>query len=228
MEQSENYPPVDPKHKQRVLEILTELRDSYIHDEEEFGMIVILGYLPYCIGYNGEKEGDGIRYEEFIDSTMNRNLFRRPIKLSDGRALGVMYASTIGKEDDGAILVSPDGIITNSGVYLEVTPKKLLRDLDIPNNTDISTKYGFRQNVGTRHLNSIAVSGRMPTTTVFSLSESSGEIRAFEKGKIVYSSVPGEAENEKFLIVKSVETVLKKMVVGSHARYLHLILRIVR
>ena len=161
--------------KKLVHDLLVNLREMPDTD----GTIIILGYKD--------------EYNQHVGLGMNRDLFEEdPISIYNPTALERIYETTIGQQDDGAILVDPWGIITNSGVYLEPRLKHLLEELGMLNDRDYSQKYGFAEHVGTRHLNSIASSYRMPDATIFTLSASSGRIRIYEQGKIIYSPIPEE------------------------------------
>ena len=194
---SNSASPIDHEHIRRVHELLTAIKGraegSGIHGflkkyfcelfglERGAGSIIVLGYRD--------------EHEEYVDGTMNKSPFRgNPVSIYDPCAIDLLYQTTQGKEDDGAVLITPDGMIINTGTLLEVTPKRLLGELDIPNHRDIAEKYGFAENVGTRHLHSIAASYRMPDTTIFTLSGSTGHIRVYERMKIIYSPFPEEVQ----------------------------------
>lgn len=94
---------------------------------------------------------------------------------------------------DGAILISPTGLILASGVYLEkMAPKLVAKKISPVRSEDLSAAFGFLRKVHSRHLVAIAASYRLKGTTVFVVSEEVGSIHIFEDGKIIYSTLVKE------------------------------------
>jgi len=57
---------------------------------------------------------------------------------------------------------------------------------------DLSSRFGFKQKVHMRHLAAITSSFIFKGTTVFTVSEETGHLHIFERGKIAYSTVEDE------------------------------------
>jgi len=164
-------PFVSQRHKKRVYELLAYLRKC----KEDAGTIVILGCKDYVSTYT---------------KPMDEDLFKKnPVSIYHEDA-GQMLEESL--HYDGAVLVSDDGIITNSGMYIRADPVEVLEEQGIPNGRDLSDRFGFKEKVGTRHCSAKAASYLMPDATIFVLSEESRGIRIFEKGRTIYSPIKSE------------------------------------
>lgn len=174
---------IDSSHKQRVFELLEDIK-SFQSEEKKPGTIIVLGYTPI--------------HDEYVMKRLNPDIFSpEPISIYDKKACSMLNLTTKGtnndkKNDDGAVLVTPEGTITNNGIYLEVMPYRLLKELRMPMDREAFEMYGFAEYVGTRHISAIAASHRMPETTIYTLSESTGRIRAYEAGHIICSPLAKE------------------------------------
>ena len=104
------------------------------------------------------------------------------------------------REFDGAILISKEGKILSSGVYLiNLNPIKVLEKLH-KKGSDLSEAFGFKSKVHTRHITAITASYILTDTIVYTVSEEERIIRAYAKGEIIYSTHPLEQE----LILKKI------------------------
>lgn len=147
-----------------------------------FGMIIILGWNP--------------KWNKPHTSTpdIRQNIFKKGhfnlFKASEKNSLVKM---SLIADFDGAILVSPTGLIAASGVYLEkMAPKLVAKKISSVRSEDLSAAFGFLRKVHSRHLVAIAASYRLEGTTVFVISEEVGSIHIFEEGKIIYSTLAKE------------------------------------
>ena len=94
---------------------------------------------------------------------------------------------------DGAILISREGHVLASGVYLEnMKPKRVAEIIHPSRIEDLSAAFGFAKKVHTRHLSAIASSYILKDTTVFVLSEEDRSARIFEDGRIIWSTIDSE------------------------------------
>lgn len=151
-----------------------------------FGMLVV---------YNWKKEWFE-SFASFPDS--NQNLFSEEsfdfLNAPFDKALEIFSRMS---DFDGAVILSNKGLIIASGVYLEkMEPKSVAAKVTEGKFSDLSEAYGFSKKVHTRHLSGIACSYKLDNTTVFAVSEEDGSLRAFEKGKIVFSTVKKEITAE--------------------------------
>ena len=101
-----------------------------------------------------------------------------------------------GKDLDGAILIGKDGHIKHSGMYYDHSPKVTLQQMGLYGPKPMWKLFGFSQSVSSRHISAINGSYHMPTTFIFVLSEEHNTIRAFHRGKIIYSPVDAEMEDQ--------------------------------
>lgn len=95
---------------------------------------------------------------------------------------------------DGAILISALGNVLHSGTMIEdLKPKEAAEKINPHHpSPDLSALFGFKQKVHMRHLAAITSSFIFKGTTVFTVSEETGHLHIFERGKIVYSTVEEE------------------------------------
>ncbi|MBW2977929.1 hypothetical protein KY331_03730 [Candidatus Woesearchaeota archaeon] len=174
---------IPDEHKQRVYELLCELTEK---SDKLFGTIIVLGYVP---PQSFQKyDADPMKTDYFKNNTAN---------IYDP---GVEERLTKAIYQDGATLMDPEGNILHSGYNLIYKGcKDIWMQLHAPHEGYVWQRFGFVEEVGTRHTSAISFSFRLPTSTVFIKSKSSGIIRVFEKGRIIYSQikkeiwVPGEA-----------------------------------
>ncbi len=150
-----------------------------------FGMLVV---------YNWKKEW----FEDFASfPDSDQNLFQEEnfdfLNASFDKSLEVFSSMS---DFDGAVILSNKGLIIASGVYLEkMEPKSVAAKITEGKFSDLSEAFGFYKKVHTRHLSGVACSYKLDGTTVFAVSEEDGSLRAFEKGKIVFSTIKKEIVN---------------------------------
>lgn len=170
----------DAALKLRVYYLLKDLQK--IH-RQSFGMIIVLGWDDKWLD----------NYASILDS--DQNLFSaRNFDIKSAADEEVL--KTLGKtaDFDGAIFMTKEGVITASGMYLEnMKPKELSKVLNSQKSGDLSSVFGFVKKVHTRHLTAIAASYWLKDATVYVVSEEDDSLRVFEGGKIVWSTVSGEA-----------------------------------
>ena len=176
-------------YRLRIAEFAIRLKERF---HKKFGLFICFGWV--------KKWND---YADIVDST--QDIFRehhirifgfgqKSIQdLSDQRFMLKHVKELI--DFDGAILISKEGAIISSGVYLEnLSPKDVSEEMRLGRVEDLSEAFGFAKKVHTRHLAAIAASYKLKGTTIFVMSEEDGSIRIFEKGKIIWSTMPSETQ----------------------------------
>lgn len=172
-----------PEIKLKIYQIILRLRKRI---KKPFGFLIVLGW-------RGEWNRE---YASTPDIT--QDIFRDHRFDLSRHSLGECLA-TIEKtiDFDGAILVNKEGTIISSGVYLEnLSPKEVAKEMRPGHKVeDLSEAFGFAKKVHTRHLAAIAASYKLKGTTMFVLSEEDRSVRIFEKGKIIWSTIPSETRD---------------------------------
>lgn len=170
--------------KLKIAEIILRLRRKI---KRPFGLLVVLGW---------RREWDR-KYAATPD--IRQNLFKENhFNIGDGSFEKSFEAVRETVDFDGAVLVSPEGIITGSGVYLEnIHPKKVAKIIHPGHTEDLSAAFGFAKKVHTRHLTAIAGSYVLKHTTFFAVSEEYKSVRIMERGKIAWSTIKSEAKNSE-------------------------------
>ncbi len=173
---------VDPELKLKVYKTVLELQ---AHARKPFGMIMVVGW---------RRKWDR-NHAAVADA--DQNLFKtRHFNVSDHsfkECVGSLKRTT---DFDGAILISREGIVFASGVYLEnMKPKKVAQEMCGGNVEDLSAAFGFEKKVHTRHLAGIAASYILKGTTIITVSEEDRSVRMFERGRIAWSTVAKEVKN---------------------------------
>ncbi|UZE93080.1 MAG: hypothetical protein IB617_02885 [Candidatus Nealsonbacteria bacterium] len=165
--------------KLRVAELMFYLRNKILF---HFGMLVIFGWQE-----EWTKE-----WVNLPDSS--QNIFKE-------RGFNIFYNSILDIASkflqviqfDGAILIDNKGMVTNSGMFIEgLRPTDVAEKLKLPEGEDFSSRFGFKIKVHTRHLSAISASYQFKDTTVYTISKKTGDLRIFEKGKIIYSTIKEE------------------------------------
>jgi hypothetical protein len=170
---SANIPEI---HKIKTYALLSELQEK---SPVCFGIIAALGYEPG-------------RDSEYV-SAMCRDYFKKiPVNIHDGSALKRLLETVC---SDGAVLIDSAGEIIHSGMYLAYkSHKEVLKGVNAKRNGSLPERFGFCEDVGTRHISAVCASYRMPDTMVYIISEETGRMRVFEKGRIIYSPMEKEMQ----------------------------------
>lgn len=174
-----SQPGVPPDLKLKIYDALKRLRRRR---KRPFGMIVVLGW---------RREWDE-KYASLPDAT--QNVFQnRKADISNFSQDRVAEMLSEIADFDGAVLLNRRGEAVASGMYLEnMSPKKVAETLFQGRSQDLSSAFGFRKKVHTRHLAAIAASYLLEGTTVFVVSEEDGSIRIMEHGRIIWSTMKRE------------------------------------
>jgi len=151
---------------------------------KEFGMLVIVGW--------------NTKWERYADTPdINQDIFaRREVNIMDitpaaQRKEKKSIVNTI--NFDGAILIDARGNVLHSGAMIEgLRPRATARAVNPHGTGDLSSQFGFRKKVHMRHIAAITSSYLFKGTTIFTVSEETGDLHIFENGRIMYSSVKGE------------------------------------
>lgn len=169
----------DIKHKKAILNLIKELGQE---NKEKFGLLIILGY-------------NHSRHKDFIlTMSNNKNIFNGKKDIFDEEAKESIKKTIF---HDGAILILKDGTLERSGVQLDINLIKFLNTMKLDWNKDLASQLGFSNSVSMRHLSGISSSLQFKGTTVFTRSEETGDIRVYEEGKILFSTVPEELDKIK-------------------------------
>lgn len=173
---------VDPAFKLKVYKTVLELQ---AHARKPFGMIVALGW---------RRKWDR---DHAAVADADQNLFKaRHFNVRDHSFRECAESLKRTTDFDGAILISREGIVLGSGVYLEnMKPKKVAQEMCGSNVEDLSAAFGFEKKVHTRHLAGIAASFILKGTTIITVSEEDRSVRMFERGRIAWSTVAKEVKN---------------------------------
>lgn len=162
--------------KVMLYEIIWRLKERL---EKPFGLFLIYGWQnkwnkKHC---NFPDENQNI----FIQKELNKfDIFRH----SPEEARSII-SKTSGF--DGAILIAAGGQIKASGAYIEgMSPKKLAEKLYGKKQGDLSTIFGFKRKVHSRHLTAICASWVFKNSAVYTVSEEDGYTRIFEAGRLIY------------------------------------------
>ncbi|MBI5153472.1 MAG: DNA integrity scanning protein DisA nucleotide-binding domain protein [Parcubacteria group bacterium] len=165
--------------KMRLLELILKLASRR---KKMFGLFVIFGW----------EEVWNDQYAVFPDSS--QDLFSTTKQsIFDEKSLKKISATV---DFDGAILVDHKGLILHSGVILEgLRPSKLPGAVASSQmKGDFSACLGFKKKVHARHMAAITSSYELKGTTVYTVSEETGDVHMFEEGRIVFSTVEGEVK----------------------------------
>ena len=169
--------------KLKIFEILFRLNKR---KKESFGMLVV---------YNFDEEW----FDKFCSfPDVSQNIFKdKKINILKTPLNEIVNIFSLTTDFDGAILINNKGLVLASGVFLEnIKAKEVALHLNPQKAEDLSAAFGFKKKVHTRHLTAIALSYVLKNTTVFVISEEDRSIRIFEKGKIIYSTIKGEANDK--------------------------------
>lgn len=174
---SKNNIPLELKLK--IFALLKRLKSRR---HRPFGMLIILGWNP--------------KWNKFHTSIpdIRQNIFKKGnFNLARASQKNTLAKLAVIANFDGAILVSPTGLLMASGVYLEkMNPKMVAKRISSTRTEDLSAAFGFLRKVHSRHLVAVAASYMLKGTTVFVVSEEAGSIHIFEEGKIIYSTLVKE------------------------------------
>lgn len=155
-----------------------ELVLNLMNHEKNFGLFIILGWLNEWQEYTDISDST---QDIFVAHHININ------EIENHTEWFKEVESTVGF--DGAILISPEGEVTHSGVILEgLRPRAVAEAVNSGQFKDLSEQFGFKQKVHSRHLFAITSSHVFKNTTVYTVSEETGAFHIFEAGKIIYST----------------------------------------
>jgi DNA integrity scanning protein DisA with diadenylate cyclase activity len=160
---------------------MAELMLDLMRRRTKFGMFVILGWKPEWQSYAVTPDAS---QDVFIQR--RANIIKMSLRPEEDHIVNT-------RNFDGAILVDGNGNILRSGVMIEgLRPSATANELHPHRTGDLSTRFGFRRKVHVRQLAAITSSYLFKGTTIFTISEETGDLHIFENGLIVHSTVPGE------------------------------------
>ncbi len=160
--------------KLRVAELILRARKR--RQKKRFGLFIILGWKDM---WN--------KYTDVSDSEQDLFAKKRINVLRMGKAEDAPdIAQTL--DFDGAILIDDEGDILHSGVMVEgLRPRQVAQKVNPGDYPDLSVQFGFKGKVHTRHLSAISASHVFQPTTVFTMSEETGDLHVFERGRIIHT-----------------------------------------
>jgi DNA integrity scanning protein DisA with diadenylate cyclase activity len=162
--------------KLRVAELILLARKR--RQKKRFGLFIILGWERT---WNASTDVSDAEQDLFAEAELN--VMRLPDAPTDGSP---SIGSTL--DFDGAILINDRGDILHSGVMIEgLRPRQVAEKVNPGKYPDLSSQFGFKGKVHTRHLSAIAASYVFQPTTVFTMSEETGDLHVFENGRIAYT-----------------------------------------
>lgn len=173
--------PLAPKLK------LAELILHLMKRKRSFGLFVILGWQN--------------KWRKFTDMPdVDQDIFARRhiniMRIKAGRRRRRDVSATV--NFDGAILISSNGELLRSGVMIEgLRPRAVAEKINPGKFRDLSEQFGFKEKVHLRHLTAITASYVFRGTTIYTVSEETGNFHIFENGRIIYSTAPGKIRNLK-------------------------------
>ena len=168
---------VSTSNKTRLLEVISTIHDN---QKKPFGLFIVFGW----------KNEWNKKYAAICDSSQDIFSKSKVNIFNEGSLKKISETVNF----DGAILVDRDGHILRSGAILEgLRPSRLADFLSLrTQNKDLSSRLGFVQKVHTRHLTAISASYELRGTTTYTVSEETGDVHMFERGKIIFSTIEGE------------------------------------
>lgn len=171
---------ISTKHK---LDVLLAVSRIVSHARKEFGLLIILGWRA------------GWQKEYALLTDVRQDIFRyRASKILNRPLKRVINTIKKTKYFDGAILIRRKGYASASGIFLtNLRPKLLVEHLEHRLSHDFSHMLGFKEKVHSRHMIAITASWQLRKTTVYTVSEETRTIRIYENGRIIYSTIKGEA-----------------------------------
>lgn len=161
--------------KLKVAETILELMGR----ERGFGLFIILGWKNKWNSY-------------LVFSDPKQDIYdKHHINITSERWYKSHYDISETVDFDGAILINRKGDIIHSGAIIEgLKPKLIAQKINPGRFEDISTQFGFKAKVHSRHLSAITASYLFKGTTVFTVSEENDALHIFENGRIVYRNIP--------------------------------------
>ena len=191
-----------------VLETLYEIKYQFREDFEKgriedpnirCGTMVVVGFdkqdKKYAIS-NGEDLVGAGNYAEMDFNRLGPNIF-------SSEAYEIIKKAT---QIDGAILMNLEGYLLATGYIINVSPNNIANRMKLPNHRPLWQRFGFNEEVGTKHTSAIAGSHVMPTTLIYTLSEQViyPKIRVFQEGKIIASPYRREIETSSRREISSI------------------------
>jgi DNA integrity scanning protein DisA with diadenylate cyclase activity len=160
----------------------TELILNMMRERKNFGLFVILGWKN-----KWQRYADTPDWRQDIFNRHHANIIK--IKPRQPKKYGIIKTANF----DGAILIDGRGNILHSGAMIEgLRPRAAAHKLNPGATGDLSSQFGFKHKVHMRHIAAITSSHLFKSTTVFTVSEETGDLHIFENGKIIYSTIRGE------------------------------------
>ncbi len=95
---------------------------------------------------------------------------------------------------DGAIIIGKDYTLYRIGARLlnNIEPDQTAKALGREISDNEWETFGFAHEINTRHINALYASYLMPETIIFTMSGKTGDIRIYEKGRIIDSTIKTE------------------------------------
>lgn len=161
---------------------LAELILHLMKRKKPFGLFIILGWQN--------------KWRKFTDMPdVYQDIFAKHhiniMNIKAGRRRRRDVSATV--NFDGAILISSNGELLRSGVMIEgLRPRMIAQKVNPGQFNDLSEQFGFKKKVHLRHLTAITASYVFKSTTIYTVSEETGNFHIFENGRIIYSTIKKE------------------------------------
>lgn len=161
---------------------MAELILNLISRRSNFGLFAILGWRNKWRGFINLPD---VSQDIFVRHHINIMNVKPRIRRR--------YDVSATAKFDGALLIDRRGNLVHSGAVIEsLRPGIVGQKLNPGDFKDLSEQFGFKQKVHLRHLTAITASYTLKDTTVFTVSEETGDFHIFENGRIIYSTVERE------------------------------------
>jgi DNA integrity scanning protein DisA with diadenylate cyclase activity len=163
---------------------MAELILDIMQQKKNFGMFVIVGWKN-----KWQRYADTPDASQDIFALHQTNIMKIKSEMQTRKKSGITKTVNF----DGAILIDRRGNILRSGAMIEgLRPRATAHKLNPSATADLSAQFGFKRKVHMRHIAAITSSYLFKGTTVFTVSEETGDLHIFENGKIIHSTVRGE------------------------------------
>lgn len=102
----------------------------------------------------------------------------------------------IAYKDNAVVLDKNGNIIAKKVLLTQLDPEQIMKrnGYEIHSSLNSSEALGFKIDVNARHKNALAASYQMDDVVVYTLGETTGDIRRMQHGRITHSTVPGEGK----------------------------------
>jgi DNA integrity scanning protein DisA with diadenylate cyclase activity len=164
------------KHRQHAA---LETAAEYAHHGSP-AFIVVIGY---------DTKNNSHHYHTF-----NGDWYDKKIEPNSQESFDEM--KKIAYKDNAVVLDKNGNIIAKKVLLTNLDPEQIMKKngYEIHSSLNSSEAMGFKIDVNARHKNALAASYQMDDIVIYTLGETTGDIRRMQHGKITHSTVPGEGK----------------------------------